>query len=103
MEKHDTESSPMKAVLEELEILQVTMREAMQSYQSRLEAGIGEVRGKVETVQEMKKLSHAKMHDMRDMLTVLRTTRVKVDKGRRKDLKKIDGVVGDLKMLTENW
>ena len=101
MEKHDTESTPMKAVLEELDNLRSTVHETMQRYQTRLETEIDGVRSKVESVQENKRLSHAKMHDLRDMLTVLRTTRV--EKGRRKDLKKLDGVVDDLRMLTEDW
>lgn len=101
MEKHDTESTPMKAVLEELDNLRSTVHETMQRYQTRLETEIDGVRSKVESVQEKKRLSHAKMHDLRDMLTVLRTTRV--EKGRRKDLKKLDGVVDDLRMLTEDW
>jgi t-SNARE complex subunit (syntaxin) len=37
------------------------------------------------------------------MLTLLRNRQLKPDKGRRKDLKKIESVVNDLTMLIENW
>ena len=37
------------------------------------------------------------------MLTLLRHRQIKADKGRRKDLKKIESVVNDLAMLIENW
>jgi len=103
MEKHDTESTPMKAVLEELDHFEANFRETLQSYATRLETEIAEVREKITAATRKKKISHTRLHEVRDMLTVLRTTQVKVDKGRRKDLKKMDGVVGDLKMLTENW
>ena len=44
-----------------------------------------------------------KIRDLRDMLTLLRHRQLKPDKGRRKDLKKIESVVDDLAMLIENW
>jgi t-SNARE complex subunit (syntaxin) len=34
---------------------------------------------------------------------LLRHRQLKPDKGRRKDLKKIESVVSDLTMLIENW
>ncbi len=37
------------------------------------------------------------------MLMLLRNASLKTDKGRRKDLKKIDSLIADLTMLTENW
>jgi len=50
-----------------------------------------------------KKVPPAKMRDLRDMLTLLRKFSIKPEKGRRKDLKKIDALVGDLTMLIEQW
>jgi len=50
-----------------------------------------------------KKIPAAKMRDLRDMLTLLRKFSIKPEKGRRKDLKKIDALVGDLTMLIEQW
>lgn len=103
MEKEVTESSPLNSVTDELDQLQAALRATLESYALRLETEINEVRAKVEFEKEKKKVSHAKMHDVRDMLTLLRNSPVKADKGRRKDLKKIDSIIGDLKMLTENW
>jgi hypothetical protein len=47
--------------------------------------------------------SGAKIRDLRDMLTMLNHRQVKADKGRRKDLKKMESIVKDLGMLIENW
>ena len=37
------------------------------------------------------------------MLTLLRNSGVKPEKGRRKDLKKLDSISDDLTMMVENW
>jgi len=93
----------MKAVLEELDNLQKLFREALEKYAQRLEQEIGAVRAKVEKEQGKKRVSNSRLHELRDMLTLLHQAQSKVDKGRRKDLKKIDGIVGDLSMLSEKW
>ena len=68
---------------------------------ARLDAEIERVSKAVETAVD--KASGAKIRDLRDMLTLLRHRQLKPDKGRRKDLKKIESVVNDLAMLIENW
>ena len=46
---------------------------------------------------------HSEIHDLRDMLTLLRTLEIKPEAGRRKDLKKIETLVEDLRLLSERW
>ena len=46
---------------------------------------------------------NSEIHDLRDMLTLLRTLEVKPEAGRRKDLKKIESLVEDLRLLSERW
>ncbi len=103
MEVDGSEASPMKAALEELEALRAVFHETLQSYAARIEGEIGTVQDVVKSLLGEEKIPEAKLRDLRDMLTLLRSTQVKTDKGRRKDLKKIDSVVGDLTMLIENW
>jgi hypothetical protein len=103
MKKDVTEASPMKAVLEELDNLEKVFRETLEKYAARLEAEIATVREKVVLEQEKKKVPNTRLHELRDMLTLLHQAQAKVDKGRRKDLKKIDGIIGDLAMLSEKW
>ena len=103
MKSDGTEASPNKAVVGELQDLRAELREAVKSYGTRLESEIERVRVKVEAGSTAKGLSSARMKDLRDMLTLLRHRQIRADKGRRKDLKKIEGVVGDLAMLIENW
>jgi hypothetical protein len=37
------------------------------------------------------------------MLTLCRTLELKPEKGRRKDLKKIDSLIGELLLMVKNW
>ena len=93
--------SPAKSVLEELEELRAILHESVARYQLRLE---GEIDAVVEVVQANKEdTSSGKIRDARDMLTILRNMDLKVEKGRRKDLRKIESVLGDIALLTEKW
>jgi len=103
MENTPTESSPIKAVLEELGNVQLVFRETLEKYALRLEQEIGMVRTKVQKEQKKKKVSKSRLHELRDMLTFLHQAQSRVDKGRRKDLKKMDDIVGDLLILSEKW
>ena len=101
MKSDGREASPSKAVVSELQDLRAELREAASSYAARLDAEIERVRAAVEASGE--KAAGTKVRDLRDMLTLLRHRQVRSDKGRRKELKKIESVIGDLAMLIENW
>jgi hypothetical protein len=101
MKSDASEASPSKAVVSELQDLRAELREAASTYAARLDAEIERVCTAVEAAAG--NTSGTKVRDLRDMLTLLRHRQVKADKGRRKDLKKIESVVSDLTMLIENW
>jgi hypothetical protein len=103
MESPSPEASPAKSVVEELDVLRSEFRSALLAYAGRIEEEIGLVRKTVAAEGAGKKVSAAKLRDLRDMLTLLRKFSIKPEKGRRKDFKKIDALVGDLAMLIENW
>ncbi len=101
MKNDGSEASPSKAVVSELQDLRAELRESASSYAARLDAEIERVCKAVESAGGNS--SGPKIRDLRDMLTLLRHRQLKPDKGRRKDLKKIESVVDDLAMLIENW
>lgn len=103
MAEHGAEDSPIPSVLQELERLKASVHETLVQYELRMAEEINAVRDVLEKQLRQPKLSHAKLRDIRDMLTLLRHVQVKADKGRRKELKKLESVVGDLTMLIENW
>ncbi len=118
------EASPFKSATEELDILRKKFRTACRHYAERVDMEIIRLRERVATAAEV---SHGRdkvkaaagtrgrplardaadpnfqLRDLRDMLTALRTLEVKPVAGRRRDLKKIEATVEDLRMLIERW
>lgn len=103
MDSPSEETSPARSVVVELDALRDEFRSTLQAYASRLEEDLGLIKQAVTGEGAKKKVSAARLRDLRDMLTLLRKFSVKSEKGRRKDLKKIDALVGDLAMLIEHW
>lgn len=103
MDSSSPETSPAKSVVEALALLQEEFRASLQTYAARIDEDIARVQKAVLSEAAKKKFPPAKMRDLRDMLTVLRKSSFKAGKGKRKELKKIDSLVGDLTMLIEHW
>ena len=127
------EASPYKSVAEELETLRRTFRNVCQQYAARVDTEIvalhdqviaaGTVAADQEkaeqppagaaprpaparpsvSTQDRQARAREKVHEVRDMLTLLRTLQIKPAEGRRKDLKKIESVIEDLHGLTAKW
>ena len=116
------ETSPYKSAVEELDTLRKTFRLACQHYAKRIDMEIIRLRERVVNAGDVSKLPagktkprngvnrgrpaagpNAQVYDLRDMLTLLRTLEVKPVAGRRKDLKKIEALVDDLRILIERW
>lgn len=103
MDSNALEASPAKSVIEALNALHDEFRAALQIYAARIDEDISQLQKVLLAQAAKKKLPPAKLHDMRDMLTLLRKSPIKAEKGRRKELKKIDALVMDLTMLIEHW
>ena len=118
------EASPFKSAIEELDTLRKAFRTACRHYAERVDMEIIRLRERVATAAEvyhgndkgkaaagMRGRSRVgaaadpnlQLRDLRDMLTVLRTLEVKPQAGRRRDLKKMEAAVEDLRMLIERW
>ena len=117
------EASPFKSVTEELDALRKTFRVACRHYAERVGRDISRLRERTaaageghRTHDQVKAAAGSRgrardrsgdpdfqFGDLRDMLTVLRTLEVKPVAGRRRDLKKMEAAVDDLRMLIEHW
>ena len=126
------EASPYKSVAEELKSLRRTFRNVCQRYAARIDSEIAGLHDQVVAagtvaageekadgqamlaVRPMPSKPSAssrtrrarvltQVHELRDMLTLLRTLPVRPADGRRKDLKKIESVIEDLRSLTAKW
>ncbi len=75
------------------------MRSSGRAYLGRLEREIDEVAAWANEQAQERDLPKARIRDLGDMITLVRKLELKPLKGRRRDLKKIDATVGDLREL----
>jgi hypothetical protein len=95
---------PLKTVAEELAFLRKSFRDLVTAYASQIEAEITQLHSTVNTEAESKrKLPASRVHDLRDMLMLLRSLEIKPAKGRRRDLKKVENLVEELRLIADRW
>ena len=93
-----------KAVASELAFLRKNFRDLIAAYSTQIEAEITALHIAVRTDGESKKkLPASRAHDLRDMLSLLGNLSFKPTKGRRRDLKKIENTVAELRHILERW
>ncbi|MBV9998443.1 MAG: hypothetical protein JO015_04930 [Verrucomicrobia bacterium] len=97
------EASPVKSLAEELETVRLLWRQCIETYASGVEATLDQVQASVRGQQRARKLPVSKLGDLRDMLAMCRGLNLRPEKGRRKDLKKIETLIEELRLLTEQW
>ena len=103
MKTENAESSPVKMLVDEIEVFRKLFRATQEAHAARMEKELGSVLEKAGTLGDPEALPNSKIRDIRDMLTLLRNADVKPEKGRRKDLKKMESIASDLMMLVEKW
>jgi len=99
------EVSPIKSVTEELDLLRKSFRESVNAYAKRIETQLAEAREHIlaQTQTKDSKTQSSHIRDLRDIITLCRTLDLKPDKGRRKDLKKIESAVEEIRAMIQNW
>ena len=95
--------SPAKSFAEEVEILRKSFRACLDVYATRVEAELSHIKEVTLAKTQSAQLSQNTIRDLRDMITLCRTLDIKPEKGRRKDLKKIDSLIDELNLMVENW
>lgn len=104
MEKHrgrssSADTSPVKVLQTELEKLRRDLRATVRAYAARLEIDLAESRAALGSLNPVEELSRERLHELRDLMIHVRKRRLKPEKGRRKDLRKIDSLIEDLRIL----
>ncbi|MBV9491579.1 MAG: hypothetical protein JO069_17955 [Verrucomicrobia bacterium] len=97
------EASPIKSLVEELETLRQGFRQCLRAYAASVEESLQRVQTAVLSQQKVRKLSPEKTRDLRDMLALCRNLNLKPEKGRRKDLRKVEAVLEELRLLSQAW
>jgi septal ring factor EnvC (AmiA/AmiB activator) len=102
--KKTPERKSAAAVLQhELLLLGQVLEEISRNYINRLQREIQLVGRAVEDVEQKGEFTRRQLKDLKQMSASIRGLHVKAEKGRRKDLKKIDELIGELEAFTENW
>lgn len=89
----------MKVLQTELEKLRRDLRATVRAYTARLEIDLAESRAALGSLNPVEELSRERLHELRDLMIHVRKRRLKPEKGRRKDLRKIDSLIEDVRIL----
>ena len=92
-------SSPVTMLASELAELRRDLRQTVKAYAQRLEADLLKSSAAVSSLGPIEKLTPENLHDVREMMVLVRWRRLKPEKGRRKDLRKIDSLIEDLQLF----
>jgi hypothetical protein len=100
--KDPTGASPVKLLQAELHLLRRELHITARAYTARLETELLARAAALGCYGPTEKLSRERLHRVRDLTIMVRKRRLKPEKGRRKDLRKIDMVITDLQPLVED-
>ena len=94
---------PVKPTLEELTFVRKVLHDTTAHYVARIDGELNGIREAVASIASQKKVPGERVKSLRDLLLILREVEVKPEKGRRRDLKKIETAVKEMRRLVENW
>ena len=98
--KHET--SPVRYLQLELQKLRRELRSTARVYTQRLEYELVAATDALGRYAPAEKLTREQLHRVRDFAIMMRQRRLRPDKGRRKDLRRIDSLISDLRPLIDN-
>lgn len=98
-QNRSVDASPAKSLGEDLKKLRQLLRTTGRTYLRRLEVELDDVAIWAKAQARASKLSRSAIRDLGDMITLIRKLEVKPAKGRRKDLKKLDETIAELREL----
>jgi hypothetical protein len=94
-----SETSPVTVLETELAKLRRDLRATVRAYAARLEVNLAESRAALGSLKPVEELSRERLTEIRDLMVHVRKRKLKPEKGRRKDLRKIDSLIEDLRLL----
>jgi hypothetical protein len=90
------ESSPVTMLESELHGLHRDLRTVAKAYIARLENDLLVCLAALRSYGPIEQVSLEMLHQIRDLTIIVRNRKLKPEKGRRKDLRKIDSLIVDL-------
>ena len=86
----------------ELRTLRRELRATLRAYSARLEISLAQTAAVVAESKPVDELSREQLHKIRDLSSILRNRKLKPEKGRRKDLRKLDELIEELSHAAQN-
>jgi hypothetical protein len=96
------ETSPVRQLELELHALRRELRTTVRVYTQRLERDLLASAAALNKYAPAEELTREQLHRVRDYTVMVRQRRLRPDKGRRKDLRKIDSLISDLQPLVDD-
>ena len=93
---------PVTMLQTELQMLRRELRATLRAYSARLEISLAQTNAIIATTKPADELSRDELHRIRDLTSLVRDRKLKPDRGRRKDLRKLDALIEDLKSAVQN-
>lgn len=100
--KPKTETSPVRQLELQLHELRRELRMTARAYTHRLETELLAATAALSHYAPAEDLSREELHRVRDFSIMVRQRQLRPEKGRRKDLRKIDTLISDLQPLVED-
>jgi|SRR5215471_1179769 len=97
----EQEVSPVTMLTDELDAVRRDLRRTIRAYAARLELDLAESIAAVTRYRRAEDLSHERLHDIRDLTIMMRKRKLKPEKGRRKDVRKLDSLIRDLHSIAQ--
>ena len=94
---------PVKPALEELAFVRKALHDATAHYLARIDGELNQIRDAVGRIATEKKVPKERTKGLRDLLLILREVEVKPEKGRRRDMKKIEEAAREMRHVVETW
>ena len=85
---------------DELAALRRDLRATIRAYAARLEIDLAESMKALASTKGAETLARDQLHEIRELTCMVRKRKLKPEKGRRKDLRKIDSLIRDLHSVT---
>jgi thioesterase domain-containing protein len=101
LHKQTREVSPLAMLTDVLDAVRCDLRRTIRAYAVRLELDLAESIAAVTRYKRTEELSRERLHDIRDLTIMMRKRKLKPEKGRRKDVRKLDSLIRDLHSIAQ--
>lgn len=92
-----------RVLTEEIARVQSGLADIARNYVARLNAELAMVQRRIVDVAAGRRPPRRVRSDLAEMIEMARSLQLKPHKGRRKDMKRVDGLVGELQGIVDKW